>query len=313
MNELNSPCDWLVLVNPTSGDNKGQADWGKISSLLQDHNIEYHHRFTDYAMHGVSLVKELVAQGCQKIIVCGGDGFLNEVINGLFTQNSIDTKHITLGMIPVGTGNDWFRSFYIPFDYDGAIQAIKRGKTIKHDIGRVYYQLHGEEYSSYFINMCGIGFDAEVAKKVNVDKGKGHSGPLKYQYHLFTSLVSYNPTKIKIMLDGVEVKQEVFSMTVGIGQYNGGGMKQLPSAKVDDGLFDLTIIKKISRLKVVKNVKRLYDGSFIDLPEVLTLTGKEIVIESEPQAWIEVDGESLGHTPFRFEIIPNAISVITNI
>lgn len=311
MTSLKSPCDWLVLINPNSGDKKGLRDWGHISSLLQDYHIDYHHRFTDYAMHGVSLVQELVSEGCRQIIIVGGDGFLNEVINGLFFQDYIDAKNITIGMIPVGTGNDWFRTCNIPFDYESAIKAIKKGNTSFHDIGKVYYYMHGEECSSYFINICGIGFDAEVNRKVNNDKGKDNSGPLKYQYHLFTSLVSYDPTHITLTIDNEIVNQDVFSMAVGIAQFNGGGMKQLPHAKVDDGLFDVTLIKKISKLKVIKNVKHLYDGSFISLPEVMTFTGRDIKVDSEPMAWLEADGETLGHTPFRFEIIPQAIKVIT--
>ncbi|MHC1706132.1 MAG: diacylglycerol kinase family protein [Bacteroidales bacterium] len=303
--------EWLVLINPQSGNNRGLQDWGKISSLLQEYHVDYHHRFTDYALHGVKLVQELVQDGFRKVIIAGGDGFLNEVINGLFTHQEIIPGDITIGMIPVGTGNDWFRSLNIAMNYESAIQAIKKEKTCMHDIGKVYYQFHGEECSSYFINICGLGFDAAVNRKVNSDRGPHNSGTLKYQYHLFTTLVSYEPTRIRTYIDNQAFEEDVFSMAVGIAQYNGGGMRQLPNAKVDDGLFDITVIKKISKLKVIRNVKHLYDGSFINMPEILTFTGKEISIDSEPMTWLEADGESLGHTPFRFKMIPNAIRVIT--
>ena len=192
----------------------------------------------------------------------------------------------------------------------GAVKVIKEGKTIMHDIGRVFYFINNAEYSWYFINMCGIGFDAEVNKKVNADKGHGRTGPLKYQYHIFTTLIGYHTTQISLNIDGKSHQHEVFSMNVGIAKYNGGGMKQLPDAVVDDGIFDITIIGKISRLKVARHVKDLYDGSYINLPEVTTYAGADIRIDSEPKVWLEGDGESLGHTPFRFEILPQAIRVV---
>jgi diacylglycerol kinase (ATP) len=113
-----------------------------------------------------------------------------------------------------------------------------------------------------------------------------------------------------LVIDGKEIQHEVFSLALGIARYNGGGMKQLPRAAPDDGVFDLSIIKKITRLRVMRSVKKLYDGSFVELPEVSTYTGKAIRIESEPKCRIEADGEDLGESPFRFEILPRALSMI---
>jgi YegS/Rv2252/BmrU family lipid kinase len=303
--------DWLVLINPQAGDNKGLKDWGTVSSLLQEYRIHYHHRFTDYALHGVSLVQEFVTGGCDHVIVVGGDGFLNEIINGLFTLKGIDTQKITIGMIPVGTGNDWFRSLNIPLNYESAVRAIHKGNSCMHDIGKVSYYYQGQEHFTYFINMCGMGFDAIVNRKVNSDKGNKKTGALKYQYHLFTSLVSCATSDVTLTIDDNISRHQVFSMVAGIAQYNGGGMKQLPFAKIDDGLFDVTIITKISKMKIIKNVKHLYDGSFVRLPEVLTFTGKDIRVASDPPVFLEADGESLGNSPFHFEMIPGAIKVIT--
>jgi YegS/Rv2252/BmrU family lipid kinase len=302
---------WLVLVNPKAGNSKGLHDWDEISGLLAKYGIGFTHHFTDYARHAVVLAKEMVMRGFQKIIVVGGDGFLNETVNGIFSQSDVDTRNITLAMIPVGTGNDWVRTFNIPFDYEGAVKVIRSGKTIMHDIGRVFYQLNNTEHSWYFINICGIGFDAEVNKKVNADKGHSRTGPLKYQYHIFTTLIGYHPTKVVLQVDGKSYTHELFSGCIGIAKYNGGGMKQLPNAIVDDGIFDISFIDKISRLKVMRHTKDLYDGSFIHLPEVSTYTGVDIRLDSEPKIWLEGDGEALGHSPFRFEILPKSLRVVT--
>jgi YegS/Rv2252/BmrU family lipid kinase len=302
--------EWMVLINPMAGDRNGRDDWGKICSLLDRYQIAYQHHFTQYPRHAIKLCRDCLEQGYRKFIVVGGDGLLNEVVNALFMQTVVDRKLVTLGMIPVGTGNDWARTLNIPFDYAAAINVIKTGKTLGHDIGRVFYHIEGREHSRYFINMCGMGFDAEVNNKVTADRERDHLGPLKYRYHILTTLMGYTPTMMTLVIDGKQITHEVFSMALGIGQYNGGGMKQLPLAVPDDGVFDLTIIKKVSRLKVLRSLPKLYDGSFVQLPEVSTYTGKAIQIQSQPICRIEADGETLGESPFRFEIIPQILNVI---
>jgi len=122
--------------------------------------------------------------------------------------------------------------------------------------------------------------------------------------------MGYTPTKMTIVIDGKTINHEVLSLSLGIAQYNGGGMKQLPFAVPDDGIFDLSVIKKASKLKVLRSTHKVYDGSFVELPEVSTYTGKAIQIKSEPKCWVEADGENLGESPFRFEIIPQILNVI---
>ena len=304
------PAGWMVLINPTAGDYKGRDNWGKISLLLDHYRIAYQHHFTESPRHSIKLIQDFLGQGFRKFIMAGGDGLLNEAVNAIFTQTVVDPKLVTLAVIPVGTGNDWARTFNIPLDYEAAVKVIRNGKALRHDIGRVFYHVKEEEKSWYFINVCGMGFDAEVNRKVTADREKGPLGPMKYQYHIFTTLMGYTPTRMTLVIDGKEIQHEVFSMALGIAQYNGGGMKQLPGAVPDDGVFDLSVIKKITRLKVMRSVNKLYDGSFIELPEVSTYTGKSIQIKSQPKCWIEADGETLGESPFRFEIIPRALKVI---
>ena len=304
------PAEWMVLINPLAGDHKGRDDWGKISLLLDQNRITYQHRFTESPRHSIELIQDFLGQGFRKFIMAGGDGLLNEAVNAIFTQTVVDPKLVTLAVIPVGTGNDWARTFNIPLDYEAAVKVIRNGKALRHDIGRVFYHIKEEEKSWYFINVCGMGFDAEVNRKVTADREKGPLGPMKYQYHIFTTLMGYTPTRMTLVIDGKEIQHEVFSLALGIAQYNGGGMKQLPGAVPDDGVFDLSVIKKITRLKVMRSVSKLYDGSFIEMPEVSTYTGKSIQIKSQPKCWIEADGETLGESPFRFEIIPRALKVI---
>jgi len=302
--------EWMVLINPMAGNRKGRDDWGKVCLWLEHYHLPYQHHFTEYPGHSIELTQDFLRQGYRKFITAGGDGSLNETVNAIFTQTAVDPKGVTLAMIPVGTGNDWVRTFKIPFDYEAAIQIISQGKTLRHDIGRVFYHVRGEEKSWYFINMCGMGLDAEVNKKVAADRERDHLGHLKYQYHIFSALMGYTPTRMTLIIDGKEIQHEVLSLALGIAQYSGGGMKQLPFAVPDDGVFDLSIVKKATRLKVMRSVHKIYDGSFVELPEVSTYAGKAIQIKSEPNCLIEADGQILGESPARFEIIPQALNVI---
>jgi diacylglycerol kinase family enzyme len=179
-------------------------------------------------------------------------------------------------------------------------------------VGIVEYTANGGTQTRYFANMAGLGFDGLVAKKTNADKEKGSSNPFLYLVNLGSSLFSYDSTNVRINVDGREIKAKVFSMSVGIGQYNGGGMIQAPEALPNDGLLDLTIIKHMTKLSVIYNVRRLYDGSIRKVKQVEMLTGKSIRIESDLPIPLEVDGESLGSSPFQFNIIPKSLKVIIN-
>ncbi|MCX6272811.1 MAG: diacylglycerol kinase family lipid kinase, partial [Bacteroidetes bacterium] len=194
--------------------------------------------------------------------------------------------------------------------YREAVEVMISGNTFIQDIGMVSYRMDGHREERYLINMAGMGYDAMVAEKTNRMKDKGHGGPLVYLFNIFSSLLNFKITNTRLWIDGIVQTHKVFSMNVGICQFNGAGMKQLPRAVPDDGLFDVTVIRRISRFTVIKSVKKLYDGSFIKLPQVLTYTGKSIKVISIPPIYLEVDGESLGHSPLEFNILPRAIRVV---
>ena len=246
------------------------------------------------------------------MIVVGGDGTMNEAVNGIFNQQDVPSTEITLGMIPVGTGNDWGRTFNIPTDYKNIVRVIKKCDTLVQDAGTVKYLSEDGEKSRFFINMAGLGFDGFVAQKTNYDKDHGKSNPLAYIKNLITSLFSYKASQIKIVVDDYEVNEKVFSISIGIGQYNGGGMRQAPDALPDDGLFDVTLIKDLSKWSVVASLRKLYNGTIGKHKRVITLMGKVIRIDSDPPVLLETDGESLGSSPFEFQIIPKSIRVIVN-
>lgn len=301
---------WFIVVNPNAGKRKGEKDWSLIEDLLRRNKLSFEAEFTATKGHAVKLVYKAINAGYRNIIAVGGDGTMNEVVNGCFRQELCSTNEICLSMITVGTGNDWGRMFGIPLDYNEAIQVIRTKNTCLHDTGIVEYYNGSKRKKRYFINIAGLGFDAIVVKKTNLQKEKGRSGKALYFWNLLRSLLAYKHTTTEIIIDGKRITDEVFTISLGIGKYSGGGMMQTPNARHDDGLFDITIIKKMRKGEIIRNLKLLYDGTILSHPKIEGYTGKDILIDSDPLIHVEADGESLGHSPIEFQILPKSINVV---
>jgi YegS/Rv2252/BmrU family lipid kinase len=310
MKNIQDPNEWLIIVNPNAGNNKGRRDWDLISSILKKHGLTFSEVFTESKGHAIELSKEGISKGYMRILCVGGDGTLNEIVNGVFNQEKCPSKEITLGLIPVGTGNDWGRMFGIPLDYEGAVRIIKEGKTMLHDIGSVSYYNGLEKGERYFINIAGLGFESVVVKRSNVQKDKGKSGKAIYFYNLLMSLISYKNTKAEIVIDGNKTEANIFSLNVGNGRYCGGGMRQTPFAVPNDGILDVTIIKGMGKLEIIMNLRILYDGTILNHPKIEGHKCKNVIVTSDSVLYVEADGESLGHTPAEFRIIPSSINIV---
>jgi len=303
--------NWIAIVNKAAGGGKTEKDWPRIKQLLDQYQIPFEAHFTTRRLHASIIARNMIKEGYSKIIVVGGDGTMNEVINGVFAQRRIHTTEVMLGMISVGTGNDWARMFKIPSDYEGAVKTIKEQKTFIQDAGLVNYLKNDKEWKRYFINIAGMGFGARVVERSNRMKDRGKSGPFLYFYNIFFSLLRYKSQKAEIEIDGTSYDRSIFSMNVGIGKYNGGGMIQVPHAIADDGLYSITLIKKIGKLNILANMKRLYNGSITKHSKVETYMAKSVQIGGSARLQVETDGETLGHGPVSFEIIPRSVRVIS--
>jgi YegS/Rv2252/BmrU family lipid kinase len=310
MNQNSNREEWLVIVNPNAGNGKGKKDWDKISVLLKNESLPFAVKFTERKTHAISFTLEGIATGYRKIITVGGDGTLNEVVNGVFLSKVCPTTDISLALIPVGTGNDWGRMFGIPLDYKKAISIICENKLMLHDVGLVSFYNGLEKKERYFINIAGLGFESVVVKRTNYQKDRGHSGKLIYFYNLLMSLISYKNTKAEIIIDGEKISADVFSLNVGNGRYCGGGMRQTPRALPDDGLLDVTIINGMGKFEIIRNLKILYDGTILQHPKIDGYKCKNIKVSSDSVMYAEADGESLGQTPAEFSIIPEGINIV---
>jgi YegS/Rv2252/BmrU family lipid kinase len=310
MNNSQIRPEWYVIVNPNAGNRKGQKDWKRISELFQREEIMTEVVFTERKGQAIELTRNAIGRGFRKIIVVGGDGTLNETVNGIFTQDYCPTTEITIGLIPVGTGNDWGRMFGIPLVYEGAVKVIKETKTLVHDVGLVSYHMGNEFHNRYFLNIAGVGFEALVVKKTNIQKDKGRSNKAIYFYNLLASLVAYRKTLAQITIDGTTTSARVFSINVGNGRFCGGGMRQTPEAVPDDGLLDVTVIREMGRFEIIRNLKLLYDGTILSHPKVDGYRAKKIHISTESILYAEADGELLGHTPAEFTVVPACLNIV---
>ncbi|HAQ66098.1 MAG TPA: lipid kinase [Bacteroidales bacterium] len=309
---INKGPEWIAVVNPNAGTRKVANDWSQISEALSRWSVHHAAIFTEKRGDAIELVKQQIVLGVRHFIAVGGDGTLNEVVNGIFGQGDVPTTDFTIALVPVGTGNDWRRTMGVPVGYEEAARAIGKGIVRIQDVGRIDFIENGMIQVRYFANVAGIGYDALVASKVNLKKEKGAHGVFTYLSSLVSSLFRYRACALDIALDDDEIRAEVFSLSIGIGKFNGGGMMQLPEALPDDGLFDLTLIRKIGKLALLGQIKNLYDGTFVKHKAVTCLRGHHVGVKSAQPLMIEADGESIGQTPATFHLIPAALKVVVD-
>lgn len=313
MNEENSK--WLVVVNPKACSGRGEKDWPTIKQILLDEDFDFEAITTEYQGHAIEIVRQGIAEkGFRKVISVGGDGTNNEVVNGIFTQDAVPTTEITMGTIPIGTGNDWVKTFDFPMDYQKIVKILKAGHVFAHDIGKVTYYNNGDPKTRFFLNAAGTGLDEMVCEKTNIMKQQGKGGKIRYLLNTAVCLLKFKITHIVIEIDGEQVFEDrILSLSVGNGKFIGGGMMMMPNSIPDDGKFDITVIKDVPLLCFAAKVKSIFDGTFIHkMKQVTTFRGRKIRITSKPEhsLLLETEGETLSNSPFDFEILPKSINMI---
>ena len=300
---------WYTIINPKSGNGKGGKDWPEIRKLLEFNNIIFEEHFTERPFHGIELASEALDMGFRHLLIVGGDGTMNEAVNAMMTHGTINKSKVCFGVIPIGTGNDWCRTQGIPHDYKKAVDIFVLRNKKQLDLGMAEFTETGQV--RYFANIAGIGFDAEVVETVQQKRLKnGSVNIMSYLWNMMKNLIG---TKVKpISLEWKNGKHDGPMLTgaVAIGKYNGGGMKQAPDAMSDDGLFDVTIVGKISKLKIIVSLPRLYSGSFVKMKEVNQFRMAQISLKSKETVLVETDGEQAGSAPVLFSILPAALNVM---
>ena len=297
---------FFIVVNPHSGNSNFKKSWEKITYILKLKNINFSYSFTEYRKHEVILVDKAIEQGYRNIISVGGDGTLHHVVNGIMKQRYIKTSKIKLGVIPLGTGNDWIRTYNIPNSIEKSINVILKNTTVLQDIGCLTL-LNGKK--EYFNNLAGTGYDGYVVKNLNYLK---KMGSLAFLVSGLYSLFSYKKTKYKIIINNKTINEQCLMILFGICKYSGGGLRITKDPNPKDGLLDITIVKNISFLDLLFNIPKLYNGDIIHHRKVTNYKTRELKILDKYNSTIEADGEIIGNGSLNVTIKQNAVLFLIN-
>ena len=292
---------YKIILNPFAGKGKAFRSIRKIEKYLQKHYMEYDMAITDSPKQATDFALETANQGIEYIVAAGGDGTINEVINGIMKSENPDK--VKLGIIPVGGGNDFIKNIDYPKKLEKQIKLIRRRITQKIDIGQV------EDY--YFINTLGIGFDAQVA--ITYSKSKTLDGSAGYMKAVMKTLIKCKSYPVEIQVNDISIKGDKLFVSVGNGKCCGGKFHLTPDAKIDDGVFDFCIIDKLTRREIIKFLPKVIKGKHVNLPMVTMLRGKEIIVKSNEDLPVYMDGEIPDlndRKNINIKIIPKKINLI---
>ena len=296
-----------LIVNPAAGAGRTRKKWPQIMERLKSIGLRFEHDFTEAPKHAVELAKEAVKQGYETVVSVGGDGTINEVVNGLYDSGTI--KDVSLGIISTGTGSDYIRTVGIPRQHQDACQRLMSPTKMLVDIGEVEYRNNGQMEKRLFVNFAGLGFDAEVVQ-ATTQRFKKLGGLPAYLLGLLTTFLCYRNREITLKVDGEVVTKKVCTAVMSNGKYGGGSMFVAPDADLTDGYFDVLTIDDISKPDLLWSLPRIYKGTHLTHPKVTMQRGQEIEIESTRKLLVQADGELLGDTPARFRIIPSTLNIL---
>lgn len=287
----------LFIVNPAAG--KGRTI--KLIPGIEEYcrSRDYRHEIvtTGYPGHATEIARQKSAQEPCRIYSVGGDGTLNEVLNGMAGSGS------SLGVIPGGSGNDFIRSVTQSKTPDDIITASIEGKERLIDFARVN--------DKYFINISSVGFDAEVAYQTGrYKKLPLISGKVAYVLGILSTIVICKNHHMELILDNETISGKSLLIAAGIGRYYGGGIFALPDAEIDDGLFDVCHVESTSRLRILRLFPRYMKGLHKTIRGVHMYRSKRVEIRAEKPIPLNRDGEIILTDRAVFEIFPQSLPFI---
>ncbi|MCQ2284157.1 MAG: diacylglycerol kinase family lipid kinase [Bacteroidales bacterium] len=302
---------WHVIINPNACNQECFSNWGTISTKLGQNGIRHEMHKSDASGRGIEIARELCQKGERHLIVIGGDGTINEVVNGIFTAG-INTQEVYLAVLPLGRGNDWARTHKFPGNFIDSIDLLLKGNFIRHDIGKVETIQNGQKAAErYFINIAGFGFDADVIYDTTYNKPH-FLGISVYILSLIRTLFHFKAPEITVKTPDHTFSGKSFLSIAAICQYNGGGMRQAPMAKPNDGLLDVVVIPNVGKLKVIANLKHIFTGNHLNkLKGIEVFSTPSLTISSKQLVRGEVEGEVLRNGDYNIQLLPSALNTLS--
>jgi diacylglycerol kinase (ATP) len=281
----------------------------KLIALLPD-TYKVYDKLTDRIGHATELALEAVNENADFIISAGGDGTLNEVINGLMQADPELREKVILGLFPQGTGNDFARTAEIPDTVDKLAESILNEKYAKIDIGKAEFTTaNGEKQIRYFDNIVEIGVGAKTVEIVNKSK-KRLGGTLTFFLGVLKAFVGYKRQSVRIKAADFQWAGKIVAVCAANGCYFGSGLGIAPGAKLDDGKLSLVIVGNIRIIHFLRYLPSLRKLKYIKHPEVHYLEIDSCEIITEKNYPVEMDGENIGFSPFTAQIVPSALKFL---
>lgn len=299
------------IVNPNAAMGAVGREWPRIRALAGDRLGSFDSCLTTGPGDATRLARRALDESAELIICVGGDGTLNETVNGLMDGDGPLRPDVRVGYVPRGTGSDFIRTVHIPRDPAGALDLIAGGHARPVDLGRLTYRDHsGRPVHRYFHNVTSFGLGGEVDARVNRTT-KVLGGFVSFIWATLISLLVFPKRSIRLRVDeGFEETVLAWNVAVANGQYHGGGMWVAPGAAVDDGLFNVTVVGDLALPEVFLNLPKLYNGKILQLEKVRALSGRRIEAHSDQRVLLDVDGEQPGKLPLSVDMVPGALMLI---
>jgi len=304
----------VVVVNPNSQGGRLGKRWPELADLLQ-RQFPFDDVHTRGPGDATVLVREALRAGAERIVAIGGDGTVNEVINGFFERGKSIAPTASFALIPYGTGGDFRRSIEMPTETHEAAKVIAANHTRTIDVGRLdFVGTDGHPATRMFANIASFGVSGVVDRLVN-ESGK-KLGRLSFALATARATWSYKNQRVQLIFDGDaqnRVETTINTVAVANGKYFGGAMMVAPNAELDDGQFDVVAMGDFGFGDLLKSGRRLYKGTHLGMDKVTARRARLVEAEPiDPNAVVEldVDGEPLGRLPARFELVPGAVKVV---
>ncbi len=298
-----------VIVNPMSGNGRTRRAWPTIDRRLRRLGFEIDFRMTEGSGDGARLGREAIESGVDEVVVVGGDGTVNEVVNGLFQASHGRSPEVIVSVLPAGTGRDFSRSMGLR-SFDHALETLGHGQIVDLDVGRVDYVDAEGSKSCYFMNGGDVGIGAETAALLN-RSSKVLGGKISYMLGAVRSIIHYRGKPARIEADGEVVHDDLMAMSVfSNGRYHAGGMDMAPRASMTDGYLELLVLSDVPKYSLLGSLlPSVYFGRHIDHPAVAYRRVKQVTVTSPEPLLFEVDGEQPGTTDITVSILPAALRV----
>jgi diacylglycerol kinase (ATP) len=293
----------VFLVNPASGNGATGRRWSELARRASALGLNGETLLSERPGHLTELAEQAARGGADLLVAVGGDGTLNEVVNGLVRAGTTTE----LATIPLGTGMDFVRTYGIPSRFEDAVRTAVEGVPRRVDVGRVAYRTwSGADAERYVCNVGSVGMSAAVAQRAN-GMSKALGGKATFFYALVRVFLAWQNTVIDVDLDGRKRSARMHDVIVANGQYHGGAMRLAPEAKPDDGLFDVLLIGDVTKGDFATTAPKLYKGTHLSHPKVDLERARVVAVDAAETLPIELDGEQVGTTPARFEVVPGAL------